>query len=150
MNPRASIRRLMITVGLVAVVLGGGIVLLGMQAGPGDAPYRFNAEGQLIRPEAYREWIYVGTPLTPNDMNRGNAPFPEFHSVYIDPVSFDLWKRTGKFREGTILMKELISVGSKPLSTTLTPRRNESSRSSCAVIMVLLMGQSACHCPGCR
>lgn len=55
----------------------------------------------------------MGTPLTPNDMNDGKAPFPEFHAVYIDPDSWEHWKKTGKFREGTILMKELISVGSK-------------------------------------
>ena len=56
---------------------------------------------------------FVGTPLTPNDLNAGAAPFPEFHAVYIDPVSYEVYKKTGEFREGTILMKELISVGSK-------------------------------------
>lgn len=69
--------------------------------------------GRLERPTGFREWVYVGTPLTPNDMNDGNAPFPEFHSVYIDPDSWAHWKRTGEFRDGTILIKELISVGSK-------------------------------------
>lgn len=37
----------------------------------------------------------------------------KFHNVYIDPDSWAHWKRTGEFREGTILVKELISVGSK-------------------------------------
>ena len=68
---------------------------------------------QLERPAGFREWIYVGTPVTPNDMNGGKAPFPEFHNVYIDPESWTHWKDTGEFREGTILIKELISVGSK-------------------------------------
>ena len=45
----------------------------------------FNQKGELIRPTGYREWIYVGAPLTPNDMNNGKAAFPEFHNVYIDP-----------------------------------------------------------------
>jgi len=75
--------------------------------------YQFNDKGELVRPTGYREWVFVGTPLTPNDMNDGKAPFPEFHAVYIDPDSWAHWKKTGKFREGTILMKELISVGSK-------------------------------------
>ena len=70
-------------------------------------------EGELIRPTGYREWIYVGTPVTPNDMNNGKAAFPEHHNVYIDPKSWKHWKKTGEFREGTILMKELVSVGSK-------------------------------------
>ncbi len=73
----------------------------------------FNDKGELLRPKDYRSWVYVGTPLTPNDMNNGNAPFPEFHGVYIDPTSFEHYKSTGEFREGTVLVKELVSVGSK-------------------------------------
>ncbi|MBO6555290.1 MAG: cytochrome P460 family protein [Pseudomonadales bacterium] len=70
-------------------------------------------DGELQRPEGYREWIYIGTPVTPNDMNNGKAAFPEFHNVYIDPDSWKHWKKHGEFREGTILIKELVSVGSK-------------------------------------
>lgn len=69
--------------------------------------------GQLERPTGYREWIYVGTPLTPNDMNDGHAAFPEFHNVYIDPESWNHWKNSGEFRDGTILIKELVAVGAK-------------------------------------
>lgn len=71
----------------------------------------FNAEGELIRPSGWREWIFVGSPLTPNDQNGGEAAFPEFHSVYIDPESWEHWKETGTFREGTMLAKELTLVG---------------------------------------
>jgi hypothetical protein len=39
--------------------------------------------------------------LTPNALNGGEAPFPEFHNVYIDPVSYDHWKEKGEWREGT-------------------------------------------------
>lgn len=69
--------------------------------------------GELERPSGYREWIYVGTPVTPNELNDGKAAFPEHHNVYIDPKSWSHWKKTGEFRDGTILMKELVSVGSK-------------------------------------
>ncbi len=71
------------------------------------------SDGELKRPTGYREWVYVGTPVTPNDMNNGKAAFPEHHNVYIDPESWAHWKETGEFRDGTILMKELVSVGSK-------------------------------------
>ncbi len=74
----------------------------------------FKMQGnKLERPVDYRSWVYVGTPLTPNDMNNGKAAFPEFHNVYIDPVSYDQYKATGKWRDGTILVKELVSVGTK-------------------------------------
>ncbi len=68
--------------------------------------------GELVRPSGYREWIYVGAPLTPHDKNNGKANFPEFHSVYIDPESWEHWKKTGEFRDGTILIKEMNLVGS--------------------------------------
>jgi hypothetical protein len=71
----------------------------------------FNKDGELVRPEGFRKWTYVGTPVTPNDMNNGMAPFPEFHTVYIDPESWAHWKKTGKFREGTMFAKELTLVG---------------------------------------
>lgn len=75
---------------------------------------RFDSEGNLLLPDVgYREWIYVGTPVTPNDMNAGKAPFPEFHSVYIRPADWVHFKKTGTFQDGTMLVKELISVGSK-------------------------------------
>ena len=72
---------------------------------------KFNADGEMIRPAGWREWIFVGSPLTPNDQNGGEAAFPEFHSVYIDPESWAHWKETGTFREGTMLAKELTLVG---------------------------------------
>jgi len=75
--------------------------------------FTINDQGELERPRDFRTWVFVGTPLTPNELNNGAAAFPEFHSVYIDPISFKHYKKTGKFREGTIMIKELISVGAK-------------------------------------
>ena len=73
----------------------------------------FTADGQLMQPAGYREWVYVGTPITPNELNPPEAPFPEFHNVYIHPSDYAAYKRTGKFPDGTVLIKELVSVGSK-------------------------------------
>jgi len=74
----------------------------------------FNDKGELLRPDvSYREWVYIGTPLTPNELNPPEAPFPEFHNVYIHPSDFDHWKRTGTFPDGTVMVKELVLVGTK-------------------------------------
>ena len=78
-----------------------------------DSYVSFNDKGELNRPMGFREWIFIGAPLTPNDMNNGKAAFPEFHSVYIDPASWAVWKTSGEFRDGTVIIKELIDVGSK-------------------------------------
>lgn len=74
---------------------------------------QFSKDGKLIRPTGYREWVFIGAPLTPNDMNDGQAAFPEFHNVYIDPISWRHWKTTGEFADGTVIVKELVSVGGK-------------------------------------
>src|SRR5215475_9458536 len=76
---------------------------------------KFTADGELIpfSAEVYREWIFVGTPITPNDLNNGEAAFPEFHNVYINPSAWREWKKSGTFPEGTVMVKELTSVGAK-------------------------------------
>lgn len=74
---------------------------------------RYTATGELVRPDGWRKWVYIGTPVTPNDMNNGMAAFPEFHNVYMDPDSFTAYEATGEFPDGTMIAKELVSVGSK-------------------------------------
>lgn len=101
---------------LAELILTTSIVMVFGAAAAADDYYSYE-NGKLERPQGYRDWPYVGTPLTPNDMNGGKAPFPEFHTVYIDPASWAHWKETGEIREGAILIKELISVGVKSASS---------------------------------
>lgn len=118
-------------------VTGGLVLILGILSTAsiaekkGDRVYSFNDQEELIQPQGYREWIYVGTPVTPNELNNGKAAFPEFHNVYIHPDHFKKWKKTGAFPDGTILMKELVSVGSKQAvsgSGCKLPRQVDSSK----------------------
>ena len=67
----------------------------------------YTADGQLLLPKNFHEWVYVGSPLTPNALNDGHAGFPEFHNVYIEPGSYEIYQKTGEFPEGTIFFKEL-------------------------------------------
>ena len=71
---------------------------------------KFSDSGAVSMPENWREWIYVGTPLTPNALNGGAAPFPEFHNVYVEPTAFKHFAKTGKWAEGTQIVKELVNV----------------------------------------
>jgi hypothetical protein len=106
-------KSLLLGVGIATAMLVGS----GSSANAQQTAYtpQFNDKGELMLPESpvWREWLFVGTPVTPNDMNDGEAPFPEFHIVYIDPESWAHWKKTGEFREGTVLAKELTFVGTK-------------------------------------
>jgi hypothetical protein len=67
----------------------------------------YTANGDLKLPTNWRQWIWVGEPLTPNALNNGKANFPEFHNVYIEPGAYAIYKKTGEFPEGTIFFKEL-------------------------------------------
>jgi Cytochrome P460 len=67
----------------------------------------YTASGDLVLPKNFHEWVYVGSPLTPNALNGGKAGFPEYHNVYIEPGSYEIYKKTYAFPEGTILFKEL-------------------------------------------
>jgi len=67
----------------------------------------YAADGQLILPKNWEKWVFVGSPLTPNALNGGQANFPEYHNVYIEPGSYEIYKKTNVFPEGTIFFKEL-------------------------------------------
>jgi Cytochrome P460 len=80
----------------------------------------YTASGDLVLPKNFNEWVYVGSPLTPIALNGGKAcpeppsdtsgpctGFPEYHNVYIEPGSYEIFKQTHEFPEGTILFKEL-------------------------------------------
>jgi hypothetical protein len=80
-------------------------------ASSGDvARARFDAQGRAMIPADWRRWVYVGTPLTPNGLNKGKAPFPEFHNVYVEPTAFDAFMKTGTWAQGTQIVKELVLV----------------------------------------
>jgi hypothetical protein len=67
----------------------------------------YTGSGELRLPKDFERWVYVGSPLTPNALNGGQANFPEYHNVYIEPCAYDEYQRTKVFPEGTILFKEL-------------------------------------------
>ena len=51
--------------------------------------------------------IFIGAPLTPHGLNDGKAGFPEFHNVYVQPAAFKAYRASGKWPEGTMMIKEL-------------------------------------------
>jgi hypothetical protein len=52
----------------------------------------YTKDGDLILPKNWRSWVYVGSPLTPDALNNGKAGFPEYHNVYIEPGSYEIYK----------------------------------------------------------
>ena len=97
----------------------------------------FTDDGQLKVPPlgSWRNWPFIGTPVTPNDMNKGEAAFPEIHHVYMEPSAFAHYEKTGVFPEGTVITKELVTVGTKkacraPMKTAMPPSKPKKLRNA--------------------
>jgi hypothetical protein len=118
MSSKSRIRARLIVLSAMAAA-GLSCVLDGRTATPTEesAKITFTQDGKLKQPEGYRQWVYLGTPITPNELNGGEAPFPDFHAVYIDPGSFAYFQKNGTFRDGTVMVKELVGIGAKEASS---------------------------------
>src|SRR5215468_5296852 len=96
---------------LVATVLiGAGAAMF--QSRPFAPPAQqssavFTPDGKMKLPTGYRDWVFLGSPLTPNALNNGKAAFPEYHNVYIEPCAYEKYQKTHVFPEGTIMFKDL-------------------------------------------
>jgi hypothetical protein len=102
---------------LFAIIVAVSLTLVASVPVVAGEAAKFDDQGALLLPEGYRSWMYVGTTVTPNEMNDGKAAFPEFHNTYMDPHSFQIYSKTGEFPDGTILVKETLRVGSKQASS---------------------------------
>ncbi|MGJ0395462.1 MAG: cytochrome P460 family protein [Methylocystis sp.] len=76
-----------------------------------DIPPVFDAQGKLVQPKNFRDWYFIGAPITPNGLNNGKANFPEIHNVYVQRSALSAYRATGKWPEGTMMVKELQLVG---------------------------------------
>ena len=68
---------------------------------------KFTTAGELLLPQGFRKWVFIGSPLTPHGLNGGEAGFPEFHNVYVEPAAYDHYVEHGVWPEGTMMVKEL-------------------------------------------
>jgi hypothetical protein len=94
-----------------SITIAGGLLAAGVSVAQGVdniGAATFNKQGELQLPEGFREWVFIGAPLTPNGLNNGKAGFPEYHHVYVNPDAFAVYQRTGEFPDGTVIAKELV------------------------------------------
>ena len=74
----------------------------------------FEGKNTLLRPEGYREWVFVGSSLglsyAQNPPAERNPSRELYHNVYINPAAYREFSKTGKFPEGTVMILELFSA----------------------------------------
>src|SRR5262249_1587092 len=107
---------------LLAVVVVSTTIAAGLSSGggaqqPSTPAAVFEGKTTLLRPSGYREWGFVGSALGLGyAQNPGPAPAQGsemYHNVYIDPVAYREFTRTGKFPEGTVMAMEMASADVK-------------------------------------
>ncbi len=95
---------------LLALLLGAGT--LAWQVGTVEP--RFAEGNQLLRPEGYHEYVFVGSSLGMSYDEGNPHSYPaEFHNVYIQPEAYREFRSTGQFPDKTVLVLEVISAGSR-------------------------------------
>ena len=69
----------------------------------------FTADGKLVKPENYREWIYLSSGLGMNYAEPGAAenPNPVFDNVFVEPSAYRKFVETGRWPDKTIFVLEL-------------------------------------------
>src|SRR5499426_2210718 len=105
-------KKLMLAVAILALGASATVVLAQRQgtntvSAKGRYLPEYTKDGDLVLPKNWRSWVYVGSPLTPDGLNDSKEGFPEYHNVYIEPGSYEIYKKTGEFPDGTIMFKEL-------------------------------------------
>jgi hypothetical protein len=71
----------------------------------------FVGNDNLLCPRSYREWVFVGCSLgTGHAQNQSSEVY---HNVYIDPVAYHEYQRSGKFPDGTVMVLEVLSAETK-------------------------------------
>ena len=114
-------------IGVLFVLMIGlvSIVTLGQSPRPqgasGVAP-RYTKDGELVRPEGYRAWIFVGADrglAYGTEPAKAPAERPRveddaaFHNIYIDRAAYESYIKTRKFPDKTVLVMEVFEAGQK-------------------------------------
>lgn len=98
-----SFSLLPVAVWCLPVVLGAPM----FGGGPATPAARFEGKDTLLRPEGYRERVFVGSSLGLRyDEGKKQPEPPEYGNVYIDPEAYRVYKATGAFPEGTVFILE--------------------------------------------
>jgi hypothetical protein len=105
----------------VAILLVVSAALLGLGAGAqkasrggpdGNSP-KYTAEGRMIFPANYREWVYLtsGVDMSYNPKNEGMG-HSIFDNVFVNPEAYREFLKTGTWPDKTIMVLETRVAGS--------------------------------------
>jgi|GEM_PF-2647150 len=77
----------------------------------------FNDQGQAALPKGYRHWVHTYTAWETNSvsfLDEKLTKTPELHSVYVEPNTYRIFMKTGKWPEGSLIVKEFSTTNTDP------------------------------------
>lgn len=99
----------------LALAAAGLLAAFSSGAEPAFSPY-VDQTGAIRVPENYRtDWDFLGTWSIAGQQPEGGAA--EFHGVYTQPGTIAAFRATGRFPDGAVLVKELLTTDSADLTT---------------------------------
>ena len=72
---------------------------------PTDRP-AYTADGSLVYPADYAEWVFLGTGIDMSYSASTASDMHVFNTVFANPSAWQSFKQTGHWPEGTILVLE--------------------------------------------
>lgn len=116
-NAIAAFVLILASMGLVEVLTARGEKMATVESEKPFAPNVDTETGAIRVPENYTEWPILGTwSLASTDANPGAR---EFHVVYTQPETIAYYRKTGRYPDGAVLVKELLNT--KTMSMTTGP-----------------------------
>ncbi len=111
-----------------AVVIIFPIVIIAQPSMEDTYTTLVDSSGKIAIPERFRsEWVFLGTwsvaeqdaEQSSEASGRGAA---ELHNVCTQPDVIEAYRQTGEFPDGAVLVKELLTGATKPMTTGVDGR----------------------------
>jgi len=104
---------------MMLLLIALAITTIGAQQTQKTTAPVFEGKTTLLRPDNYREWVFVGSSrglsyaANPPAQASTGGMGEMYHNVYIKPEAYRDFAKTGKFPEGTVLAMEMASAETK-------------------------------------
>ncbi|HLQ77170.1 MAG TPA: cytochrome P460 family protein [Terriglobia bacterium] len=98
-----------------------GVIVLGLaastywaQSSQPNEP-RYTSDGQLMKPDNYREWIFLssGLGMTYGPASTADASNPRFDNVFVTPQAYKAFMSSGTWPDKTMFALEVRSAATK-------------------------------------
>ncbi len=102
---------------LAVCVAAGVLAVHGGEAPAGFSPH-VDVRGNISIPEDYRSWAFLGSwHIAPEEGTGDMAGAAGFHNVYMQQSAVEAYRKTGRFPDGAVLVKELLKTETGNLTT---------------------------------